>query len=565
MAYLLMSDKSKVELKKDILTIGSMDDNDIIINDGKISRHHAQIVKEDNGYFIYDLDSTNGTFVNNQVIKKQLLTHEDLIRCGTTEFYFLEAISTKVFLDKSKLTGDIIQNISTITSFIDQIEREGSTISQSRISLNYLMAKLQQNVTTLQKTYKKLLALYGITQKLNSSLELETILNNMIDSAIDFCSASRGFVILFNKKGELEIKIARRMNMEESEANNLMNISKSIAVKVAKTGEPIVTENAYNDVRFSAAESVISHQISSSIVCLPLISKGIALGAMYLDSNVKEGTLDDGEMDFLMALANQAALAIENARLYQEELKREHIKHELLISSKIQEKILPDNFPSIKGMQIFGKSIPAKEVGGDYFNVFHIDDENKLIFCIADVSGKSISAAIVVSMFHSMIRVMIESRIAVSLIFEKINNAIIADIYEGMYITGFICSINIQSGEYEFVNAGHNPPIHIKCGEKKIIKLESGGTPLGMFENALYKKGKGKLEENDSIFCYTDGVTECLDKKNRMFGNKQLLKFLKETSRYSSEEIIKLLFKALELYSKGAEQNDDITALCVKR
>jgi len=88
MPYLLLSDKSRVELKKDAFTIGSMDDNDIVLKDGKISRHHAEIRKEKNGFYIYDLDSTNGTFVNNKVVKKQILSHEDLIRCGTSEFYF---------------------------------------------------------------------------------------------------------------------------------------------------------------------------------------------------------------------------------------------------------------------------------------------------------------------------------------------------------------------------------------------------------------------------------------------------------------------------------------------
>jgi len=427
------------------------------------------------------------------------------------------------------------------------------------------MAKLQQNVTTLQKTYKKLLALYEITQKLNSSLDLETILNNMIDSALDFCSAKRGFVILFNKSGELEVKIARRMDVNNKSEVNFTNISKSIAVKVANTGEPIVTENAYNDVRFSGSESIISHQVSSSIVCLPLISKGTALGAMYLDNNTKKNISDESEMDFLMALANQAALAIETARLHQEELKQEHIRHELSISSKIQEKILPDDFPDVESFQVYGNSIPAKEVGGDYFNVFSLEEKNRLVFCIADVSGKSVSAAIVASMFHSMIRVMVTTVDSITEIFEKLNNAILEDIYEGMYITAFIGSIDTVTGKFKFVNAGHNPPVFIRHSDGKGFKLESGGTPLGMFENVKYKLGSGKLKKDDTIFCYTDGVTECLDKKNNMFGEKQLMKFLKETSNYKSEEIIRLLFKALELYSKGAEQSDDITALCVKR
>lgn len=547
--------------------IGKQPGNEILLRDPTVSRNHAQIVKEDNQFFLCDLKSTNGTFLNGNKVEKQRLRHNDVIRCGEQEFTFIEELPGSFILSKTDLTDSIFRQISSIQEFLGTVSDEELGTERSRQFLKHLLNSLGNDITNFQNTYRMLLTLFETAQKLNSSLDLSTVLTNLIDSALDFCNAERGFVILFNEKGDLEVTIARGMEQKDQSSLDSHHISKHIAARVADSGEALVTEDAFKDIRLSEFESIMGHKVNASIVCLPLVYKNRNIGAMYLDSSKKKVSARSRELDFLTALSNQAALAIVNAKLYQEGLKREHIQHELRLSKEIQKQILPKDFEGqFPGLDIYGLCKTAKEVGGDYYNFYQLDFQKHIIgFCIADVSGKSISAAIVAAMFHSILKAMFRTGFSIADIFDQLNNSLITDLYAGMYVTAFFGLYNSETHDLQYINAGHNPPLLYRSRSKKVEMLESKGLPVGMFESTAYEIEEIKLESDDMILLYTDGVTECSNSKKECFGEKLLKKYLHQFVGKTAKESINKLFSVLmDFKTENTEQQDDITAMMIK-
>lgn len=561
MSYLLLPDKKKFNIEKDIVKIGKHPDNDIKIDDPKVSRFHAEIRKKNDEYMLIDLNSTNGTFLNGNKIKEAKLFNAYKIRIGNKILLFFDSMISSTILDKTDITTVILKEVTNLNSIINKIESGKESISQSKISIDYLIKKVKNNVEKFEKIYQKLLTLYEITNKINSSLDLSIVLNNVIDSALEFSGAKRGFIILFNRDRKLEIKIARSINKSDLDFSTF-KISKTIASEVAKKGEPIITENAYQDIRFSGSESIMTHRTSSSIICLPMIFRGKTIGALYLDNTDKNVKSYSEEVDFLLVLANQAALAIENARFHIEEVNQAYIKQELKLAYNIQKQILPSYKINIGNVDFYAHSLPAKEVGGDYYHFFI--NNNRLIIIIADVSGKSLSSALIVAMFHSTIKALLKANLRFENIFEQINSSIINDIYEGMYVTAFLLEYNFNNNTLLFQNAGHNPPLLYKKSLNKIFHLRAKGLPIGLFENSKYEVKSIKLNPGDSLLLYTDGITECFNNKGQIFGEKRLNKLFKEIAQLPSKKAISAIFQSLKIFRKNKEQSDDITAFFMR-
>ncbi|MCE5213325.1 MAG: SpoIIE family protein phosphatase [Methanobacterium sp.] len=246
---------------------------------------------------------------------------------------------------------------------------------------------------------------------------------------------------------------------------------------------------------------------------------------------------------------------------YFDELTRK--KYELEIAHEIQDSFLPHEMPHLKGYDIYAINIPAKEVGGDFYDFIPLS-EGKIGITIADVSGKSVPAALFMAVSRTVLRAKATSNCHPSQVIKEANELITSDSKKGMFVTLFYAILDLKNKTMNYVNAGHNPPVMFirKMGDLECLKTK--GIALGAIDTMEPEEKEIKLEKGDVIVFYTDGVTEAINDKEELFGEKRLYKLVKVNSDLSAKEIVDRIKDEVIDFSKGLSQFDDITLMVLK-
>jgi adenylate cyclase len=304
------------EITKPVTTIGRIAPNEIILSDMSISRSHAEIIKEKDAYFIRDKKSKNGTYVNGTLITKARIKNGDRIKIGRVEFSFLEKPVGEIIF-KQDASREILDQSNTIIKSLDRTEHDLVDLRKRGKSLTY---------------EKKLAILYQIGRDINSILNLEKLLDKIIDSIFSVIEADRVFLMLRDEKsGQLIPKIARD---RKARVPSQIAVSRTIIDTCLKNKQAILTADAFQDPRFQKGESIATFKIKSAM-CVPLWIKDKIIGIIHVDNNLTAGVFKEDDLDLLSALANQSAIAIENARLY------ENVRSEVRLRSNLQRYLSP--------------------------------------------------------------------------------------------------------------------------------------------------------------------------------------------------------------------------------
>jgi len=242
------------------------------------------------------------------------------------------------------------------------------------------------------------------------------------------------------------------------------------------------------------------------------------------------------------------------------------LQQELDIANVIQTSILPRTFPAFpdrKEFDIFAKMIPAKEVGGDLYDFFLID-KYRLGVVVGDVSGKGIAAALLMAVCKTLLKATAYKGIPADSILSEVNNIIVDESPSNMFVTVFYGVLDTRSGAFEYSNGGHNSP-YLIFNDGKIQPLaDIGGMLLGAMKDVQYESSVIMLKPGESIFFYTDGVTEAFNKDNEEYKESRLEKVLMEKNTQSANEIVRQVFEDVQIFTNGVEQSDDITCLALK-
>jgi sigma-B regulation protein RsbU (phosphoserine phosphatase) len=284
------------------------------------------------------------------------------------------------------------------------------------------------------------------------------------------------------------------------------------------------------------------------------------------DKESRQGIVPFDETDSLLldALTRQAHAAIENEFLQKQSLEMETVKKEMAIAATIQQRILPENLPEISGYDLAGKNIPTIEVCGDYYDVVQVDD-HKYALIMADVSGKGVPAALLVSSLQASLRVYLENNPDLAELTERLNKLIYQSTTSEKYLTMSICYLDTKTGAVEAVNAGHNPPLIVRQDDS-IEKITTGGIPVGMADFGLpYTKQNMTIERGDCLLMFTDGITEAMDFDEEMYEDDRLEKFLIKNRSKPAAEFIGDLMEDVGKFVGEVPQSDDITVLFLKR
>ncbi|MDO8969228.1 MAG: SpoIIE family protein phosphatase [Saprospiraceae bacterium] len=267
----------------------------------------------------------------------------------------------------------------------------------------------------------------------------------------------------------------------------------------------------------------------------------------------------------LNTLANQGAVAIENARMVEEVIDKERMEEELSIARDLQTSMLPAECPKIEGIDIAAYSVSAREVGGDFYDFIEMG-KDKVGLVVADVTGKSVSGALVMSASRSVFRMLSEEDLSVGETMIKANRRTKKDIKSGMFVALLYAVFDAGAKTMQLCSAGQTQPIHLCAlsGKAELVETEGDPFPLGILDDVDYQETKLPLQSGDTVVFYTDGIVEAMNAENEIFGFDRLLSVIQEAESLSAESVLKLIMNRVEAFVGGAPQHDDITVIVVR-
>lgn len=404
-----------------------------------------------------------------------------------------------------------------------------------------------------------------ITHKISERKPLNKLLDEIIFSSKNLLNTEAASLVLYNKKdGLLHYHSVAGEKGSIIKAKSV-RVGEGIAGWVAQNRKPLIIDNCYNDKRFNKEFDKKTGFKTLNMICVPMIKKKELVGVIQTMNKRKKKNFDKEDLDLFEALADQCAIAIENARLIDIEIESEQTKHELETAHKIQQCFLLAKLPNFHGLDVSIKLIPAKEVGGDYYYTVNLDDD-KTLFFIADVSGKSVPAALIVSTLYSFFQFFViqnKSDFQLKTLVELFNKFLVASTTPDKFVTAWFGLYSHSEKKLTSINAGHNPPFVLRNDSQIFEELSIGGLMLGSLD-IPYTEETIHLSRGDIIVFYTDGIPEAMNKKSEELGENRFKKLIGDNRLASSEKISDEIIKAIEKFRGNAEQSDDITLGIIK-
>jgi len=328
-----------------------------------------------------------------------------------------------------------------------------------------------------------------------------------------------------------------------------------------KNQKPLLINDFSDDDRFTNLSD--EEFPIDSMLSVPLKTKGNLIGVLNVFNKINEEGFTLNDQRILSIIATQSAQVVENARLYDEEQSLKKIEEELNFATDIQTNLLPKINPIINGYDIAGKSIPAKEVGGDYYDFISIDEDKNAI-CLGDISGKGMPAAMLMANLQATLRGQALFTSSAGECLTRSNKLLYRSTDMQRHATLFYGILNSSKNIFHFSNAGHNPPFLINP-KKDVTQLTKGGTVLGFMEDYQFEEESVELQTGDTIIIYSDGITEAMNGKDEEYGEEKLLTILKKNTSLKADEIIGKVFESVKFHVKDVPQSDDITIVVIKK
>ena len=516
-----------VPIAKGQFEIGRRETNDLRLAGSEVSRDHAEIALQDNHFVVRDRNSRYGTYVNGEQVAERTLAHGDRIRLGRTggaEMVFLLADSPP------------------------PVERATTTA----------IGDLRQIAVLLE----------GL-RALGSGRVVDDVLSLVLDSGIEVSGAERGFIMLAAPTGELEFKMARGKGRTTLPGSSFAT-SRKIPEEVFRTGEQRIVADLLDGELANMHTGTVALGIRH-VLCVPLrlvryldraeaVGEERRIGVLYLDNREKGTLLSNSTRAALETLATEAAVAIENARLYRETMEKARMEQEMRIAAEIQQALLPKAARSGVFFKAAAASLPCRSIGGDFYD--YVDLSNgSLGFALGDVAGKGPPAALLSAMMQGIFAAQAASSDPPSLTVGRVNLALYRRGIESRFVTLMYGAL-YPDGRLQYCNAGHNPPLVV--GPTDFRRLERGGPIVGLFEGATYEEETVTLTVGDWLIVYSDGVSEALSAEGEEYGESRILTCVRKNLDMEPQTMLESLFADVRDFARGAAQSDDITAMVLR-
>lgn len=425
-----------------------------------------------------------------------------------------------------------------------------------------LQVQREQFDLTKHLNAEQLRTLLGVSSALNSTINLVDLLTLIMESANEVVDAeASSLMILDERTGELAFSVPTGPKKSEMKEVRIAT-DKGIAGWVFTHNEPLLIPDVTRDARFFHGFDRSFDFQTRSIICVPLLLKGHVKGVLEV-LNKKDGSpFEESDLYLLKTFANQAGIALENARLRQEAIERQRLRQELDLAHEIQTALLPARTPRLTGLEVAAFLKPATEISGDFYDFIEFDDK-KLAVVIGDISGKGVSAGLLMAASRSSLRTKIESSPSLSEAVHEVNRVLLRDA-ESRFVTLFLGLIDLQKKTFFYTNCGHMPGLLFKKHSGTIRELTVGGSILGAFEDFGYTEEELAMENGDTLLLYTDGITDEENPAGEKYGLKRLYRLFEEKAPSDTKSIISAISDSVFHYMKGGTQADDFTLVAIK-
>lgn len=554
----------------------------VVLDDGAVSRNHAQIICDGTRYFIEDLRSRNGTEVNGMRIGlKAELRDGDAIRVCDHAFQFLKnADREPTATPKRILLGNQASPPGSGTIDDDDSRPTGPqpVIPENPVALNFeelmsngegssVLSALEASSTGrgLRLSVRpevKLRAILEISSALGRVLDLPEVLTVILQSLFKiFNQADAGFVLLKDIDGEkLRVRASKCLNPNDDE----VPISMTVVRQAMTQTQAILSADVMGDRRFRGSESLTDMRLRS-LMCAPLVaSDGTALGVIQLSTLDVSTPFSSDDLDLLVSVSAQAALAVENATLHDTIVRRRDLERDMAFAAQVQQGFLPSVRPQAEGFEFADYYKSAYHVGGDYFDYIVLSD-GRIAVAIGDVAGKGVSAALLMARLHASARYHLISSPSPGTAMTGLNTEVSNSGLGFRLITLVFAIIDPKLKTVCIANAGHLPPVHCRAnGAVELIGMNESGLPIGVLPEQQFNEMTIELQPGESLLFYTDGITEAMNVKDEMFGRNRLLASAPEGCT-DVDAMVTALIDSVEDFCGHSAQRDDICVTAVRR
>lgn len=421
-----------------------------------------------------------------------------------------------------------------------------------------MLSKMLRKDTLMPVNEKTIETLIEAVRKVSSSLDLDEVLDTIFDSIKELIDYSAAVIyVMDSRSGEVHEFKTRGYLPQSISADFLATGSGIIGWVIRNRAGEIV-----NDVKRDARYVKVRAETSSEIAAPIIRADGRVIGVINLESDAING-YDDRDLELLTMFASLAASAIDHTLLYRQVMRQRRVESELELARKVVEGLMPRAFPLIEGFDIYGTTIPFREVGGDYLD-FIDSISDRLVVLVADVSGKGLAAALIMVAFRAYFHATVINELAMRVVMSRVNRLVHNTTDGERFITCFYGLIDPEHKRLLYISAGHNPPLLLR-GDGPSELLSQGGLPLGIFETSRYSESVVEFRSGDVLVMYTDGVIEARNQREEEFGLKRLEEVVRASRGLRAHEIVKAITIAVDEYSSevgGPE--DDLTISIVK-
>lgn len=539
MPYLILrtpaGEQRHIELDTSPKRFGRADHCDVILrDDAEVSREHATIQLDDEGnILVADVGSKNGTRVDEgEVFRNAERTALYSVRIGEHELEVHDAVRPDGATPPVRFAPDRGSDYGDTQFFPSS--RGLADFSQQRLAL-----------------------LMQLTERIGGVFERKQLLEQALDAVCESLGFERGLIALKTQRGDPELPVTRNVERDETGA---FKISRSLINRALVDGERAIVNNPATDLVGNMSESLVRFPIQSAL-CVPILYREEILGVMYGDRITKASTYQPADVDFLAAIAQQVGVGLANLRMMQEHVRSQRMYAELEQARVIQRRLLPAERLTVGPLSIAGYNEASSAVSGDYFDYFLLDD-GRLGLIIADVTGHGLPAALLMANLQSAVRVALLANVSLPQLAGRLNRLIFGNTSSSVFITAIFGTVDIETGDFEYIGAGHPPPLLLKRGE--IVSPEiANALPLGIDPNEAYEVIEIAGARWESMLLFTDGVIEAADREGAVLGHAPVREALARQQKRDPESLIDTTRQVVRRQLAGADNDDDMTLLAL--
>lgn len=422
----------------------------------------------------------------------------------------------------------------------------------------------EDKLSEMQELIEEMNYVYKISHSISENKPLDVLLKEIMESCKVLMNAEASSLMIYDEKeNNLVFRVATGEKGEIVKQISI-ELGEGIAGWVAENREPLLIEDCYKDPRFNPEFDKKSNFKTKSMLCVPLIHREKLVGVIQVINKKNDKVFTERDLNVFNILASQCAISIENAKLVTVQIQQEALNREIKIARDIQQNLLPSKLPEINGINISATLIPAKQVGGDYYNIYKIND-NETLFLICDVTGKSISASLIVSTIYSSIVTYFDlkkDKFDLKDFVRCLNRVLIESTTSEKFVTAWFGIYNSETKIITSINAGHNTTFIFKK-DGALIELIKGGVFLGI-SDMDFESEEFQMETGDVLLYYTDGVPEAMNVNVEQYSDERLISIVQKNINSDVQDILNELLNDVKSFVKDADQSDDITIGVVK-